>query len=96
MRTGTCALCGVTGELLDEVALCRNAEACMARVHPAKLRDQWAQEASSLGEVLAALDVTIERGEAGKIPEVVAALPLIREGLQSLATNAAERAAGRG
>lgn len=96
MTTGTCALCGVTSELLTEVPLCRNAEVCLNRVHPPTIRKQWAQETSSLGEMLAALDVTIERIEAGEISAVAAALPMIRERLQVLATNAAKHATGRG
>jgi hypothetical protein len=45
------------------------------------------QFSGSLGEVLGAIDITIERAQAGDLASVTAALPMIREAVDTLRAN---------
>jgi hypothetical protein len=55
----------------------------------------WADEALSLGELLAAIDVTIERDAAGDHGATAAALPIIREVVEAMRANAVAHAEGK-
>lgn len=56
---------------------------------------EWEQEATSLGELEAAIRITIERAQAGETAAVNESLPLIREAVESLRAGATARAEGR-